>query len=171
MIPDRIALCGFMGAGKSTVGPLVAAAIGSPFVDVDAEIERAVGSTVGALFETRGEAAFRALEREVVGRALEAPRVVAALGGGAFADDATRALVLERAWTCHLACAFEECLRRASLHGSARPLLADARAARDLFQRREPLYARAHASLDVTALAPGDVASRILASFPPIAGA
>ena len=91
---DRpIAVAGFMAAGKSTVGRLLAQRLGRPFADGDAEVERRAGCSVRALFERDGEAAFRALEATVTRDLLlreDAP--VIALGGGALVSEATRAL-------------------------------------------------------------------------------
>ncbi len=77
-----IALIGTSGAGKSTVGPLLAARLGVPFVDVDAEVERVAGRPIREIFASDGEAAFRASERDLTLAALAAPGVVS-LGGGA----------------------------------------------------------------------------------------
>lgn len=79
-------LVGLMGAGKTTVGQRLAELLALPFVDTDAEIERAAGRSVAEIFAAEGEAGFRAREREAVERAAVAgPRVVS-LGGGAIAQ-------------------------------------------------------------------------------------
>jgi len=88
-----IVLVGFMGAGKTTVGRLLAAALGLPFRDADAVIEERAGCPVPQIFADRGEPAFRALERETVAGLLDGPRAVLALGGGAVEDAATRRLL------------------------------------------------------------------------------
>ena len=76
-----IVLVGFMGAGKSTVGRLLAARLGVPFVDADAAIEAAEGRTIPAIFEADGEPGFRRIEAEVVRGLLDGPEAVLALGG------------------------------------------------------------------------------------------
>jgi len=88
-----IVLVGFMGAGKTTIGHLLAAALGLPFLDADAVIEESAGCPVPQIFADRGEPAFRALERETIAGLLDGPRSVLALGGGAVEDAATRRLL------------------------------------------------------------------------------
>jgi shikimate kinase len=101
-------------------------------------------------------------------RLLTRDRIVIATGGGAFADALTRELLLSRAWTCHLHCAFDEALRRASL--GDRPLLDTGRdggqAPRELYAARQPLYALAHARVETEGLSPKNLASRILSMLP-----
>jgi len=86
----RVVLVGPMGAGKSTVGPLLAEAWGVGFRDTDADVEATTGTTVAELFVDAGEAHFRALEREAVATALAEHDGVLALGGGAVMDPGTR---------------------------------------------------------------------------------
>lgn len=85
-----IALVGFMGAGKSTVGRLLAARLGMPFVDADEAISRRAGASIADIFEHQGEPSFRALERKVAIDILRGADAVVALGGGALEDPATR---------------------------------------------------------------------------------
>ncbi len=82
-LPQRIVLTGFMGAGKSTVGQLVADELGWRFVDVDREIEARAGMPVAEIFATLGEFVFRRLETSAIAHALGERRAVIALGGGA----------------------------------------------------------------------------------------
>ena len=79
---SRIVLVGLPGAGKSTVGPLLARELGFDFIDVDAEIERDTGLDIPAIFRARGEAGFRDIERRVLDRVVMAEDVVVAPGGG-----------------------------------------------------------------------------------------
>ncbi len=124
-----------MGAGKSTVGPLLADRLGLSFMDTDQVIEQRAGASIEAIFATAGEPTFRALEREVVAEALaEAPGVVA-LGGGALEDPGTRA-ALRGFRVVHLEVGFEEALRRV---GGERPMLRS-REPRGLFEERAELY-------------------------------
>jgi shikimate kinase/3-dehydroquinate synthase len=127
-VDRHIALIGFMGAGKSTVGEEVARRIGRSFVDTDAEIEARHGP-IAELFE-RGEAEFRRLEHEVVEEALSAaePSVIA-LGGGAF-----EAAQTERALAVLLDVDVETAWERS--RASGRPLAGDESAFRELFARR-----------------------------------
>ncbi|MBB5574097.1 MULTISPECIES: shikimate kinase [Rhizobium] len=86
----NLVLVGLMGAGKSSIGRLVAHQLGIPFVDTDIEIERVSRMTISELFEAYGEDEFRALETRVIKRLLKGgPRVVST-GGGAFINDRTR---------------------------------------------------------------------------------
>ena len=85
-----IVLVGFMGAGKTTVGHLLSAALGVPFTDSDLVIEQRAGRPVRQIFAEYGEPAFRALEHETIAGLLRGPDAVLALGGGAACHDATR---------------------------------------------------------------------------------
>ncbi|MDX6598537.1 MAG: shikimate kinase / 3-dehydroquinate synthase [Gaiellales bacterium] len=137
-----IAVTGFMGAGKSTVGRLLALRLGRPFADADAAIERRAGCSVRALFERDGEAAFRALEETVTRELLlrdDAP--VIALGGGALLSGATRALVRERAFCAWLDVPFAVAWERVDGAPGARPLAGDRVSFEQLGARRAAQYA------------------------------
>ena len=156
-------LSGFMGAGKSTVGRVAAGRAGVPFVDLDAEIERRAGATIAELFASRGEPAFRALEREVLTEQLAdpSPRVVA-LGGGALLDRETRLTALERGTIITLQASAATLMSRAGRDGR-RPLLAgggEPQVAALLAARAEG-YAEAHARVDSSG-PPTEVATRVL---------
>ncbi len=139
-----IAVAGFMGAGKSTVGRLLARRLGRPFADADAEIERRAGCSVRALFERDGESAFRALEERVTRDLLERPDVpVIALGGGALVAEGTRALVRERAFCAWLDVPFAAAWARVEGAPGARPLAGDEASFERLGAQRAPLYAAA----------------------------
>ncbi|MGB1550248.1 MAG: shikimate kinase, partial [Parvibaculales bacterium] len=92
-----IVLIGMMGAGKSSLGLRLAEALKLPFLDADAEIEKAAAMSIAEIFDQHGETAFRDGERRVIKRLLAAEPLVLALGGGAFMNDETRALVQEKA--------------------------------------------------------------------------
>ena len=146
----HIALAGFMGAGKSSLGPVVARALDRPFFDTDVEVERR-GRTILDFFAAGEEPAFRALEAQVVRELLDGPPAVIALGGGALQNERTRALLDERALLVHLAVPWE--LVRAELPKlmATRPLLQGRSELEihQLFLRRERNYARAHLRVDV----------------------
>jgi shikimate kinase len=91
-----IVLIGLMGAGKTTVGRRLAQRMLLPFVDADAEIEAAAGMTVADIFERFGEPYFRDGERRVIARLIDGTPKVIATGGGAFLNEATRALILDQ---------------------------------------------------------------------------
>jgi shikimate kinase len=118
-----IALIGLMGVGKSTIGRRLAAILGMPFRDADAEIEIAAGRSIVEIFDQFGEAAFRDGERRVIARLLEEPPHVLATGGGAFADPLTRALIHEKAVSVWLKADLELLARRIGRRDS-RPLVA-----------------------------------------------
>ena len=139
-LTDRhLALIGFMGAGKTTLGSDVAGRLDRRFVDLDREIEGLAGATVADLFAGRGEAAFRSLEEDAARDVLErgTPAVVA-LGGGAVLSPTTRAALRERAVTVLVDVEPDEAWRR--VRGSERPLAADESAFRALYEERRPLY-------------------------------
>ncbi len=137
---DRhLALAGFMGARKTTIGREVAGRLDRPFVDLDGEIERRTGSTVAELFEARGEPGFRAVEEEVAADVLRSGEpLVVALGGGAVLSEATRELLATRAFTVLVEVEVDEAWQRVG--GSKRPLARDEDAFRRLYDERQPVY-------------------------------
>jgi shikimate kinase/3-dehydroquinate synthase len=140
---DRhVALIGFMGAGKTTLGRLAARVLGRRFIDLDREIEHSLQTTIPELFEQRGEAEFRVLEREATLSALlnERPAVLA-LGGGAVETNSILRTLRERALTVLVEVDPGTAWTRVG--ASARPLARDEERFRELFARRKPLYAEA----------------------------
>ncbi len=143
---DRpIVLVGMMGVGKSTVGRKLASLLRMPFADADEEIEEAAQMPVSEIFERFGEPYFRDGERRVIARLVgEQPAVIAA-GGGAFCQEETRKLLLEKAITVWLDCDTDTLVERVGRKDS-RPLLrgGDPREIISrLKQEREPHYAQA----------------------------
>ena len=136
---DRhVALVGFMGAGKTTVGAEVAARLGRPFVDTDTEIERRTGSTIPELFDV-GEAYFRGLEAEMVEELLASPEpAVVALGGGAVLAETTRAALAGQALCVLLDIDPATAWERA--RGEDRPLAQSEEHFHALHEERRPLY-------------------------------
>lgn len=165
-------LTGFMATGKSTVGRRIAERTGRPFFDTDELIQERSGSTVVQLFAERGEAGFRALEREILQELLnqrghEAP--VVALGGGALLDRTFRVEVLGRAVVVTLGASPAEIVRRLSAEPGAkekRPLLADAdppaRVA-ELLSMRQSGYQESHGVLTGDGQTPDELAEQALA--------
>ena len=135
-----IVLIGFMGAGKTTIGQLVAARLGLPFVDSDRVIEEREGRTVREIFATDGEVAFRRIERVTILDLLAGDEAVLALGGGAVQDPQTRAAVA-RATTVHLVVTLDQVRARVG-SDPHRPLLAGADLD-ELLDRRRPHYEEA----------------------------
>ncbi|CAN5260577.1 shikimate kinase [soil metagenome] len=140
-----IVIIGMMGVGKSTVGRRLASRLNLPFVDADTEIETAAGLTIAEIFERFGEAHFRDGERRVISRLIDGTRKVIATGGGAFMQDETRALILDRALTVWLQADIETLVQRVGRRGD-RPLLIDRdpeAVLRELAEVRNPVYALA----------------------------
>jgi len=166
--PSRtIALVGLMGVGKTSIGRRLAQRLGLPFVDADAEIEAAAGCTIEEIFERHGESAFRDGERRVIARLLGEPPHVLATGGGAFMDQATRALMRERAVTVWLRADLELMLARVARRNN-RPLLkaGEPRAVLErLIAARYPIYAEADISVDSIDGPPEATVERVLAAL------
>ena len=116
-----IVLVGLMGAGKTSIGRRLAARLGLPFHDADAEIELAAGCTIGELFERFGEAEFRAGERRVIRRLLTGGPMVLATGGGAYMDPETRATIRRESASVWLRCKLPTLLRRVSTRSHRPP--------------------------------------------------
>lgn len=140
-----LVLLGMMLAGKSAVGRKVAAQLGMPFVDSDAEIEAASGMSISQFFETHGEPEFRKGERRVIARLLGGNPCVLSIGGGAFMDGDTRALIRAHAVSVWIKADIETLVKRAARKDD-RPLLRGG----DVRERigsilavREPVYAEA----------------------------
>jgi shikimate kinase len=162
--PRRIVLTGFMGSGKTTVGPLVATRLGWSFIDVDDVIEAEAGVTIAELFARHGEAAFRERERETIARLAATDALVLALGGGAIEHEGTRALLLTTPGTLlvHLEVELATTLKRCQGTEQTRPILADQANLAARYQRRLPLYRTAHVSIAVDALTPEEAVEAIL---------
>ena len=117
-----IVLVGFMGAGKTTTGRLLARRLGRPFVDADEEIVRTAGRSIADLFSAAGESAFRDLEEDVVAGLLVGPERVVSLGGGACGRPRTRERLAGHR-VVHLDVSYPEARRRTA-GDAGRPLLA-----------------------------------------------
>ena len=157
-------LVGLMGAGKTSIGRRLAARLGLPFLDADAEIEQAAGCTIPELFARYGEPYFREGEKKVIRRLLQGGPAVLAYGGGAFMDPDTRAATRERAVSVWLRCALPTLVRRVSGREN-RPLLAnkdhEATLSR-LMAQRNPVYAEADVIVDCGDEMPETTTSHVL---------
>lgn len=145
-----IVLVGLMGAGKSSIGRRLAAALDLPFRDADTEIETASNMSIPEFFETHGEAAFREGERKVIARLLDEPRHVLATGGGAFMAPDTRRVIAEKGrsiWLrADLDVIYKRCMKR-----NNRPLLKTGdpkKTLQRLMDERYPVYAQADITID-----------------------
>lgn len=144
---DRpVVLIGLMGAGKTSLGKRLAAALDMGFTDTDDEIEKAAGMPISDIFTERGEAEFRRGEREVIKRLLsENTRQILAFGGGAFMDQQTRKLAINNALVIWLDIDLDQLVKRVKRR-SHRPLLRDKdpeAVLATLAQERNPIYQQA----------------------------
>lgn len=145
-----LVLVGLMGVGKSTVGRRLAKRLALPFVDADAEIEKAAGCPISDIFEFHGEAAFREGERRVLRRLLEERPAVIATGGGAFIDDETRRHVRQHATSIWLRTDLDTVVKRVK-RNTNRPLLRNGdprKTLEHLMEVRDPIYAEADIVVD-----------------------
>lgn len=162
----RLLLVGMMGAGKSTVGHLLADRLECPYYDSDAQVESTTGRTVPEIFAEDGEAAFRRAESAALRQALAGDgSVVVSVAGGAVVDPANRALLRRSGRVVWLRARPATLAARVG-DGAGRPLLAGdpATVLARLEAERRPLYAEvADDVVDVDELAPAAVADRVLA--------
>lgn len=166
-IDRSIALVGLMGAGKTTVGRLLATRLGLPFADSDEEVERSTGMSITRIFEQMGEAGFRAFEREAIGQLLDRAPQVIATGGGAFTDAITRARLLDTCFTVWLDAPLEILAGR-TVGDVRRPLLRGREAVNaleSLSAERRPYYAQADLRLECQDEPPDRLADRITAAL------
>lgn len=163
---ERIFLLGFMGAGKSTVAPLLADRLGSCWVDTDRIVEEMADRTIPDIFETRGENHFRVLEKKALRCALDRGSKVIAVGGGAPMDDENWELMQREGLTCYLQLSAREVLARIE-DPESRPLLAGLEEGEmlekiiALLHDREARYRQARVIVSSDDRSPEQVAERI----------
>lgn len=161
MATERIYLIGFMGAGKTTVGRLVAERLGWTFVDLDDAIERAEGRSVADIFRTAGETDFRGVESRQLREVSRNSRCVVALGGGTYVDAQNRACVEENGLSVYLEASLQTIQGRIDDDGS-RPLFAGDVGTQDLYHQREPLYRMAAVTINTDNLCAREIADRVI---------
>jgi XRE family aerobic/anaerobic benzoate catabolism transcriptional regulator len=153
---NRIALIGLRGAGKSTLGALLARAREVPFVELDREIERIAGATVGQIFDLYGQGAYRRYERRALETVLERhDRAVIATGGSIVSEPGTYDLLLTSCYTIWLKAAPEEHMSRVVAQSDLRPMAGNDEAMADLrniLAGRAALYAKADATVDTAGM-------------------
>jgi shikimate kinase len=168
-LSDNIALIGFMGSGKTTVGRAVADRLGWDFADTDVSIERAAGVSIPVLFEREGEAAFREREALAVAAACEGQRRVIATGGGAVLRETNASLLRKTCFVVWLTARAEVVAARTAREAHERPILAAA-GETDLLTHilrllgeRSPRYqAAAHLIVDTSDRTPDAIAAEIV---------
>jgi shikimate kinase len=163
----HVVLVGLPGSGKSTVGRLAAGLLGAAFRDADEEIVARAGTSVERIFAERGEAAFRALERETMDALLAAEPAVLAPGGGWAAQPGSLDAARGRALLIYLATDPATCAARATAGGAVRPLLAGPDVEtrmRNLLAEREGSYRRAECRVATDGLARERVAAMVAAA-------
>ena len=161
-----IALTGFMGSGKTTVGKVLADFLGCPFMDLDDLVVKKAGKSIPDIFAQDGEPAFRQLEAQVLRKTVEKyaeSTAVLALGGGAVLAPASAALLHEKTVCIYLRATLDTLLARLAGETAGRPL-ADSSLA-DRLAAREPIYEEtAHVIIDTDGLSPDEVADEIIIS-------
>ncbi len=157
--PTRIYLTGFMGSGKSTLGPMVANVLGYEFVDMDVLLENEFGCTIAEVFRRNGEAAFREAESRLVRETANREETVVAVGGGALARENNLSFALDHGLVVYLRWPAMALARRL-VHSTDRPMLFDEKGERlsieglvariqRLLEEREPYYLRAQVCVDL----------------------
>jgi shikimate kinase len=159
-----LALVGFMGIGKTTVGGELARRLGWTFVDTDSVVESTSNMTIREIFDWFGEPRFRELESEVIATEAKRQRRILSLGGGAFLQPANERLLLERCSVVYLAAPWSHLTRTIHRLKNSRPLLRGRSNAEveKLFDARHPGYDKAHVRVAVPGRSPAQVASRAL---------
>ncbi len=156
----RVCLLGLRGAGKSTLGAMLARACAAPFVELNREIEDLSGMPVEEVMALYGQEGYRRLEHQALSRVIEShDQVVLAVAGGIVAEPETYALLLDRFHTIWLRASPEEHMGRVRAQGDERPMAGNPRAMdelRSILTSREALYARADAVLDTSGSRPED---------------
>jgi shikimate kinase len=142
-LQSQIFLIGFMACGKSTVGPVLAAKLDRPFIDLDPLIEAKAGCTIAELIARAGEERFRQMETETLREAAQNSRAIIAPGGGAITRAENRQLMSQLGITVWLDAPFDLCWRRIEQDATVRPLAPNEESARARYEQRLPLYKEA----------------------------
>jgi len=160
----HVVLIGLPGSGKTTVGKLVADALKSPFVDIDAIVARKEGRPISMIFAEKGESVFRELERVEMEAALGGVPAIIAPGGGWAAQQGALSSVQQRGLVVYLKTRPDTAASRAAPQGN-RPLLTGedpSSQMRELLKEREPFYVLADATVETDRKAPAKVVEEIV---------
>lgn len=162
----RIALIGLRGGGKSTLGAMLAERLGVPFVELDREVERRSGATLNEIFEMFGQETFRRAEREALEAVLaQQQHFIMATSGAIVTDPGTLELLLASCFTVWVRAEPDEHMQRVMAQGDMRPMANSTRAMDDLvsiLKSREPLYAKAEATLTTSGKTPEQTVAELL---------
>ena len=169
MTENPVALIGFMGSGKTTVGKILSRLLSAEFIDTDEQVEKKLKMSISRIFDNYGEAYFREAERNLLVELLRSGRrMVLSVGGGLPAYRDNMEILNRNALTVYLECDFETLWKRIA-GDSARPLLRLGKdAVRRLFEERKPFYEKAKLKLRTDLLSPSECAeeiARLLRSF------
>ncbi len=160
-----IYLVGFMASGKTTIGRLLAEELGWSFADLDQDIENEQKAPIGDIFDTRGEGEFRRIEKEALSKRLRevghGKPLVLALGGGAFCEESTQALLIANGVSIWLDCSFPRVCGRVE-GTSHRPLARDPEKFERLYEHRRAAYAKAEYRVEIDSDDPTVVVAAIL---------
>jgi shikimate kinase len=163
-LPARLALIGFMGAGKTTVGKILALMLGYDFIDTDDIIAGMAGASIAEIFRQRGEPEFRSMEAEALHVLASRRKAVIAAGGGAPVQESNRQFFLSHAVTFHLRVSLVNARSRAQKPGGAvRPLLSqDEGTVLRLYESRRAIYEALGRSVETDSCTPSQVAGQII---------
>ncbi|MCA8953909.1 MAG: helix-turn-helix domain-containing protein [Planctomycetes bacterium] len=162
--PRHVALLGLRGAGKSSVGAVLAGRLARAFVELDERVESATGLELGEIFQVHGEAYYREAERTALAENLAGPASVLAVGGGIVTDPESFAMLKGGARTVWLRARPEDHWTRVIAQGDTRPMADNERAFADLrriLAEREPLYRQADLVVDTSGCAVDDVVATV----------
>jgi shikimate kinase len=158
---EQIYLVGFMGAGKTTTGAEVAAALGWQFADLDEAISRQAGKSIAEIFRDAGEPAFRRIERDVLFSLASVPHLVVATGGGTYVAEENRNLVEAAGWSVWLQVSLAEAMRRCA-GTSSRPLWGGRAEIEALYRYRLEYYRCACIHVETEGVPPSRVAAKVI---------
>ena len=164
----NVFLVGPMGAGKSTIGRLLAKELGFPFKDSDREIEARTGADIPWIFDVEGEEGFREREEAMIAELVQERGIVLATGGGVVMREANRTALADNGLVVYLCTSVDQQLQRTA-KDRQRPLLQTAdpeKVLRDLMARRDPLYREiAHLVIETDQRGPKTVVTSIIAKL------